>query len=40
MECTVNVRHYNNKQHHTPTRGGETMVCVGRTRVGGAAGIG
>ena len=26
---TVNVRHYNNKQHHSPTRGGESMACVG-----------
>ena len=25
---TINVRHYNNKQHHSPTRGGETMACV------------
>ena len=25
----VNIRHYNNKQHHSPTRGGESMACVG-----------
>ena len=27
--AAANIRHYNNKQHHSPTRGGETMACVG-----------
>ena len=35
---TVNIRHYNNKQHHSPTRGVETMACVGGSG-GGAVGM-
>ena len=36
---TVNIRHYNNKQHHSPTGGVESMACCVGGSGGGAVGM-